>query len=103
MQNNLSVAHKTGEGAHDASPENGLRVMHRVTVGGKYSIAPVQARHFASWLEQPEGIDGKRDLRNCPFGGMGGMWEGDGNGFRLRRRPRAGEAGAGGDAPEAIH
>ena len=40
ITDNLAVAHSSGEGAHDATPENGLRVLHRVTLARLFPTAP---------------------------------------------------------------
>lgn len=74
---NLAVAHKTGAGAHDGSPANGLRIMHRATIEGAYNLTPQPMLPFAPWLRGPETADGQRNLVANPFlsSSPEGMWK----------------------------
>lgn len=86
LSNNLTVAHRTGAGAHMSVEQVGLRVLHRVTVMGNIDLSPSPFRPYASWLdeEQEDEEGGRRDIPN-PFGKgawdatYGGIyWRGDG-------------------------
>lgn len=64
ITDNLTVAHSAGAGAHDPSPDNGLRILHRVTIQGSYKFDTGPW----PWLQIPEELDGSRpDRGDCPF------------------------------------
>jgi alpha-ketoglutarate-dependent taurine dioxygenase len=101
LANNLTVAHRTGPGAHASAEEVGLRVMHRVTVMGNIDLTPSPFRPYASWLdEEPEDEEGgRRDIPN-PFGK--GAWDASYSGIHWRGGGGGGGGGRGvGDSSAA--
>eukprot|EP01051_Picozoa_sp_SAG22_P009294 SAG22_NODE_765_length_7393_cov_5.670003_4_plen_376_part_00 len=81
VSNNLSVVHRTGKGVNepDSLAEQGLRVLHRVTVLGQFGVSPAAFEPAAApWLARPaRPEDGYRDLGDTsPFGH--GVWAKDG-------------------------
>ena len=92
VSNNLTVAHRTGAGAHASTDEVGLRVLHRVTVMGRHDLSPSPFRPYADWLDTPaDEEEGRRQFSN-PFGR--GAWDDSYSGINWRgsSRPSSSDA-----------
>lgn len=70
---NLAVAHRAAPEAHASAEEQGLRIMHRITVKGTHNLAPDSA------LPQYINIHAPNPFKD-------GVWQGGGIGFRWDER-----------------